>query len=50
MLLGTFRGSLLENILSGKGTVRAGSGCRSLKSYKNGKGIVRADNGKEWDF
>ena len=50
MLLGTFRGSLLENILSGKGTVRAGSGRRSLKSYKNGKGIVRADNGKEWDF
>ena len=50
MLLGTLGSSLLENILSGKGTVRTGSGRRSLKSYKNGKGIVRAGYGKEWDF
>ena len=32
------------NLLSGRGTVRAGSG------NKKGKGIVRAGHGKEWDF
>ena len=45
MLLGTFLGAnLLENLLAGKGIVRAGSG------NKKGKGIVRAGYGKEWDF
>ena len=54
MLLGTWGASLLRNLLSGKGIVRAGSGRRSLDystSYrsKKGKGIVRARYGKEWD-
>ena len=40
MLLGTLGASLLGNILAGKGIVRAGSGRRSLNSYKKGKGIV----------
>ena len=40
MLFGTLRASLLGNLLSGKGIVRAGSG------NKNGKGIVRASYGK----
>ena len=45
MLLGTFLGAnLLENLLAGKGIVRAGSG------NKKGKGLVRAGYGKEWDF
>ena len=44
MLLGTFGASLLGNLLSGKGIVRVGSGNRK------GKGIVRADYGKEWEF
>ena len=44
MLLGTLGASLLGNLLSGKGIVRAGSG------NKKGKGIVRAGSGKEWDF
>ena len=44
MLLGTLRTSLLGNLLSGKGIVRAGSG------NKNGKGIVRVGYGKEWGF
>ena len=44
MLLGALGASLLGNILSGKGIVRAGSG------NKKGKGIVRAGSGKEWDF
>ena len=35
MLLGTLGGSSLENLLSGKGSVRVGSG------NKRGKGIVR---------
>ena len=37
MLLGTLGVTLLGNLLSGKGTVRADSG------NKKGKGIVRAD-------
>ena len=41
MLLGTSGGSLLGNILAGKGNVRAGSG------NKKGKGIVGAGCGKE---
>ena len=44
MLLGTLGASLLGNLLSGKGIVRAGSG------NNKGKGILRAGSGKEWDF
>ena len=44
MLLGTLRASLLGNLLTGKGILRAGS------LNKKGKGIVRAGTGKEWDF
>ena len=44
MLLGTLGNSLLGNLLTGKGIVRAGSG------YKKEKGIVRASSGKKWDF
>ena len=52
MLLRTLGASLLGNLLSGKETVRAGSGRRSLNSStsygnKNGKGIVRAGYGKK---
>ena len=45
-LLGTLGASLLGNLLSGKGIVRASSG------NKKGEGIVRAvyGNKKEWDF
>ena len=64
MLLGTLGASLLGNLLTGKGIVRAGSGNKKGKgvvragsghlSYENkkGKGIVRAGTGnkKEWDF
>ena len=50
MLLGTLRASLLGNIFAGRGIVRAGSGRRSLNSYKKGKGVVTAGYGKEWDF
>ena len=44
MLLGTLGASLLGNLLSGKGIVRAGSG------NKEGKGIVRAGYGNKTDF
>ena len=44
MLLGTLGASLLENMLAGKGIVRAGSG------NKKGKRIVRAGYGNEMDF
>ena len=44
MLLGTLGASLLGNLLSGKGIVRAGS--RNNK----GKGIVRDGSGKQLDF
>ena len=44
MLLGTLGASVLGNILSGKGIVRAGSG------NKKGKGIVRAGYGNKMDF
>ena len=44
MLLGTLGASLLENLLTGKGILRAGSG------NKKGKGIVKAGTGKQWDF
>ena len=41
MLFGTLGASLLGNLLTGKGIVRAGSGT------KKGKGIVRAGSGKQ---
>ena len=44
MLLGTLGASLLGNLFTGKGVVRAGSG------NKKGKEIVRAGTGKDWDF
>ena len=44
MLLGILGASLLGNLLTGKGILRAGSG------NKKGKGILRAGSGKEWDF
>ena len=44
MLLRTLGASLLGNMLAEKGIVRASYG------KKKGKGIVRAGNGKEWDF
>ena len=44
MLLGTLGTSLLGNSLTRKAIVIAGSG------NKKGKGIVRADAGKQWDF
>ena len=43
-LVRTLGSILLENLLSGKGIVRAGS------ANKKGKGIGRAGYGKEWDF
>ena len=56
MLLGTLGASLLENLSTGKGIVRAGSGIErgkgneKTKGNKKGKGIVRAGTGKQWDF
>ena len=44
MLLRTLGATLLGNLLTGKGIVRAGTG------NKKGKGIVRAGTGKQWDF
>ena len=44
MLLGTLGASLLRNLLTGKGIVRAGSG------KKKEKRIVRAGTRKEWDI
>ena len=44
ILLGTLGASLLGNLLTGKGILRAGSG------NKKGKGICRAGSGNEWDF
>ena len=44
MLLGTLGATLLGNLLTGKGILRAGSG------NKKGKRIVRAGTGKEWNF
>ena len=44
MLYGTLGASLLENLVAGKGIVRAGSG------NKKGKGIVRVGYGKQWNF
>ena len=44
MLFGTLEASLLGNLFSAKGMVRAGSG------NKKGKGIVRAGSGNKMDF
>ena len=44
MLLGTLEASLLGNLLTGKGSLSAGSG------NNKGKGILRASSGKKWDF
>ena len=44
MLLGTLGASLLGNLLTEKGIVRAGTG------KKKGKETVRAGAGKQWDF
>ena len=44
ILLGTLGASLLENLLTGKGIARAGSG------NNKGKGIVKAGSGKQLDF
>ena len=44
MLLDALGASLLGNLLSGKGIVRARSG------NNKGKEIVRAGTGNEWDF
>ena len=44
MLLGTLGASLLGNLLTGKGILRAGSGNKKVK------GIVRAGTEKDWDF
>ena len=52
MLLGTLGASLLGNLLTGKGIVRAGSRrpLSSASQNKKGKGIVRGGTGKQWDF
>ena len=42
MLLATLGASLLRDLLTGKGIVRAGWG------NKKGRGIVRAGTGKQW--
>ena len=44
MLLGNLGATLLGNVLSGKGTIRTGSGNNKRK------GIVRAGSGKQLDF
>ena len=43
-MLGVLRASLLGNLLTGKGILRAGSG------NKKGKGILKAGSEKEWNF
>ena len=50
MLLGTLGASLLGNLLTGKGTVRAGTGNKKGKWNEKGQGIVRAGTGRQWDF
>ena len=44
--------SLLGNLLTGKGILRASSSrpSSSASQNKKGKGLVRAGTGKEWDF
>ena len=56
MLLGTLGASLLGNLLTGKGILRAGSGRPLSSTLKNkkGKGILgrplSSTSKKEWDF
>ena len=55
MLLSTLGASLLGNLLTGKGILRAGSGRPLSSTLKNnkGKGILRPGSGKnkkEWVF
>ena len=57
MLLGTLGATLLGNLLTGKGILRAGSEnnkgkgiSRAGSGNNKGKGILRAGSGKEWDF
>ena len=50
MLLGTLGASLLGNLSTGKGIVKAATGNRNRKGNKKGKGIVTAGTGKEWNF
>ena len=52
MLLGTLGASLLGNLLTGKGIVRAGYGRPSSYALQNkkGKGIVRVGYGNKTDF
>ena len=52
MLLAALGASLLGNLITGKGIVRAGSGRLSSSASQNnkGKGIVRAGSGKRLDF
>ena len=49
MLLGTLGASLLGNMLTGKGMLRAGYGNKYFQS-KEGKGILRAGYGSKMDF
>ena len=50
MLLGTLGASLLRNLLTRKGIIRAGTGrplsSTSYNHYLKGKGIVRAGTGR----
>ena len=52
MLLGTLEASLLGNLLTEKGILRAGSSRPLTFALKNNKGkrIVRSGSGKEWDI
>ena len=57
MLLGTLGATLLGNLLTGKGILRAGSEnnkgkgiSRAGSGNNKGKGILRAGSRKEWDF
>ena len=57
MLFGTLGASLLENLLSGKGIVRAGAGKKKRKGiiragcgHKKEKEIAKANYGKEYNF
>ena len=50
MLFGPLGASLLGNLWTGKGIVRAGSGNKKVKGNKKGKGILRACAGKQRNF
>ena len=49
IFLGTLGASLLGNMLTGKGMLRAGYGNNYFQS-KEGKGILRAGYGSKMDF